>query len=261
MLLGIVAALAVAAVILLLQKLTAKDRLVADRNEELKELRSERDEARREAREATKQAGVSEGDLKDLRKDLKAVKKDAYKAKEKLKTAQGRVARREEWSASKEAKLQTARREAEAARTEAARLRDDLDAAGRAASSSRSLPEVVVSDDQRVTKLTSQVTRMSEDLERARVELNEFRGASRQRDRDLISARKLAVQHERAFQVVRGQLDIARERLAAVGESLGDSGKDGDGARAAAQSEPEPETETETETESESETESAEAPA
>lgn len=219
-LLGIIAALAIAAVFMLLQRLTARDRQVTDGQVEFKALRAERDEARKEAREAGKQAGVVEGDLKAVRKELKTAKAAAFKTKERLKRASGQTAAREDETAGQQFAVRAAQRRVEEAEGEAESLRRRVEALEEEQAKRRQQPRVPV-EVERPAPVGEDpaVERMREEVERAKRELAETRRASRDRDRDLIGARKLAVQHERAFQVVRGQLDIARERLAALGET------------------------------------------
>ena len=223
----LVAVLSVAAVIVLLRSVAARDGENKALREAAEAAKTELTEARREARASVKQADGLAADIKGLRQDLKAAKTNAFKAKERIKSAQSKSSRQDDWTAGKEGELRRMRDSYESLQAEAERLRarvTGLEQEAREAPPQQ--PETAASgvapvDDRRVRELEGTVDRLEEKLARLRGRLDDDRGAGRQRDRDLITARKLAVQHERAFQVTRGQLDVARQRLAALGETVG----------------------------------------
>jgi len=224
---ALTAGLGVAVALMLLRVLGARDRQNKELLAEQQTLREDRDEARKQARDSRKQAEGLSVDLKQVRQDLKASKKKAFKATEQAKKVAGQAAVPEGWDERKEERLRATERAFEEATATVASLRAELAGARRAASQASAEAEseaarvrapegVGEADGARVRALADRVDRLGEKLERAQAALAEERSSAKERDRDLYAARKLAVQNERSFQVVRGQLDIARERLAGV---------------------------------------------
>ncbi len=219
---------AVVVVVMSLRAIGTRDQQLSGLREEHETVRKERDESRTQSRESRKEAEGLSGDLKKVRQDLKDAKKKAFKASEQVKKVEGKVANTAGWSSSQEQRLKKTVKAYEKAQTTIAGLQaeiadlsrptatdDDAEAARVRAPASTS-----VADGARIRELADKVDRLQDRLERADELLYDERASARNRDRDLMTARKLAVQHERSFQVVRGQLDIARERLTEAGISL-----------------------------------------
>ncbi len=227
---AVTAGLGIAVAVMLLRVIGTRDRRNKDLLAEHQTLRDERDEARKQARDSRKQAEGLSVDLKEMRQDLKSSKKKAFKATEQAKKAAGQAVVPEGWSERKEERLRATERAFEEATATVASLRAEIAGARRTASRATAEAEseaarvrapagVGEADGARVRALADQVDRLGEKLDRAQADLSEERASAKGRDRDLYSARKLAVQNERSFQVVRGQLDIARERLASLDAS------------------------------------------
>ena len=210
--LTIVSGVSVAMLILLMQRMSSRDRVVAELREAQEGLKTAREDARQESRDLKKSAEKQTSDIQELRKQLKDAKARAYKAGEKVKQASATVPL--DWDAEKEKQLRDAWKRADAAETALEALRREQ-AKQKPTRVERPAP---VAAPVVAAVSEGEVNRLREKLETTREDLADESGAARQRDRELLTARKLALQHERSFQVVRAQLEVARERLRSLGE-------------------------------------------
>lgn len=164
-------------------QLAKRSRALAERRKELGELRRRLDKTRRRAFDARESTGSLEERVQELQRGLSRREQQARQAAMVLESAREQLSSREQ---------------------EIARLHEQL-----ATARPRSDPEEQARGSQRVATLEAELSDLTRKLRDAERETARYR--SRERT------------HRRLYLVIRGELEIARDRLAALGVTAGES--------------------------------------